>query len=498
MDLVTADGRRYTLKPGINVVGRSMDSDIPLDDGSMSRHHAELQWNGQQCFLVDLGSTNGTFVENQRLASGHTAAVLPGMQLRFGPNLCATLEPGLPSAARAVLGSSRGGPTAAPGLPAPAAAYAPVPAAQAGVRAASGSGFSLFFRAFDVALDPHKIGLAFAGLLLSMLVTAFFLWVMREAAAVSAALEIGTGLVGAGCVWLLLAFTAGTLSRLALAELGEGRRVAVRAALHYTMQNLLSFLLSPLLLLLGIVLVIVAEGILLLVGRIDTVGEIVVALAFLPLVLLNLGLLIIAMFGTGLTFPIVADRGGSTIDTLRQVLRFVRHVPGRLIAYTLVAALISLFLFLAAFYLVFAASSGTALLAEMGMEPAKFVSVFIGLSPGDIASGLLFDNLGLLGHTPPGSYRIAQIIFGLASSVLAMLALTIPQLFYLVSASAVYLNLRHDLPEPVPAARGWQAYRAPAGGPGQEHAAVPKVCLSCGSLLAYDQTYCPHCGQMQR
>ncbi|MBN1658495.1 MAG: FHA domain-containing protein [Anaerolineae bacterium] len=485
MELVTADGRRYIVKVGRSIVGRSLDSDIPLDDGAMSRHHAELQWNGQQCFLVDLGSTNGTFVEGQQLAPGQATMVLPGMQIRFGPNLSVTLVPGQAPA-----------PQAAPGAApvSPAVGYPESP------QAAHSGGLDLFFQAFDVALHPRKLGVAFAGLLLSMVVSAFFLWVLREAGEVSAALEIGMGLVGIGCVWLIYTLTAGTISRLVLVELGQAQRIDVRAALRYTVQNLLTFLLSPLLLLMGIVLVVVIEGILLLIGRIEAIGEIVVALAFLPLVLLNLGLLVVAMFGTTLTFPIIADRGGSIADTLRRVLGFVRHTPARLIGYTLVAALVSLFLFLVAFYLIFTASSATALLAEMGMEPAKFVSVFVGLSlnPNDIASGLLLDNLGLFGYAPPASYRIAQILFALASSALIMLAVTVPQLFYLASVCAVYLNLGQDLPEAGPAGIDWQTRPESGATPRQEHPADQKLCWSCGSALAYDQSYCPYCGQMQR
>ncbi|MBN1657680.1 MAG: FHA domain-containing protein, partial [Anaerolineae bacterium] len=211
MELVTTDGRRFPLKMGTNVVGRSMDSTIPLDDASMSRQHAELRWNGQECVVVDLGSTNGTFLENHRLPPGQPVAVQPGMALRFGPDLTATIEPGQPFAPTAYASPAFGRPGSE--------------------QAGRGAGFDLFFRAFDVALDLRKLGVAFAGLLLSMIVAAFFVWVMSQAAEVSEALAIATGLVGGIAVWILFTLTAGTLSRLVLVELAEGRREDVRAAL---------------------------------------------------------------------------------------------------------------------------------------------------------------------------------------------------------------------------------------------------------------------------
>lgn len=45
-------------------VGRLPDSDLLLDDPSVSKRHAVLKWDpdAQRCTLQDLGSTNGTFL----------------------------------------------------------------------------------------------------------------------------------------------------------------------------------------------------------------------------------------------------------------------------------------------------------------------------------------------------------------------------------------------------------------------------------------------------
>lgn len=61
--------REYVLKPGKTTIGRKSDSDIPLPDESASRNHSELHLDpsDQSIVLVDVGSTNGTFVNRERV-----------------------------------------------------------------------------------------------------------------------------------------------------------------------------------------------------------------------------------------------------------------------------------------------------------------------------------------------------------------------------------------------------------------------------------------------
>jgi pSer/pThr/pTyr-binding forkhead associated (FHA) protein len=61
------DGRDVTLERGVTVIGRSSGCDIVLDDPNVSRRHAEVRRLGEGYSLVDLGSTNGTEVNGQRV-----------------------------------------------------------------------------------------------------------------------------------------------------------------------------------------------------------------------------------------------------------------------------------------------------------------------------------------------------------------------------------------------------------------------------------------------
>jgi Protein of unknown function (DUF3662)/Inner membrane component of T3SS, cytoplasmic domain len=58
-------GSTYELRTPVTLLGRGTDCDLRLVDTGVSRHHAELRVEDDQVVLVDLGSTNGTFVNGQ-------------------------------------------------------------------------------------------------------------------------------------------------------------------------------------------------------------------------------------------------------------------------------------------------------------------------------------------------------------------------------------------------------------------------------------------------
>lgn len=60
-------GRRYYIHGADMVVGRSKTSGIIVQDDSVSRAHAHLIIDGDQMAIEDIGSANGTFVNNRRI-----------------------------------------------------------------------------------------------------------------------------------------------------------------------------------------------------------------------------------------------------------------------------------------------------------------------------------------------------------------------------------------------------------------------------------------------
>lgn len=67
------------------IIGRSNNNDIVLDHTDISRHHARLEQTPSGWRILDLGSTNGTYVENIPLLKGVSVAFSVGKTVRLGP-----------------------------------------------------------------------------------------------------------------------------------------------------------------------------------------------------------------------------------------------------------------------------------------------------------------------------------------------------------------------------------------------------------------------------
>ena len=63
-------GSKFFLDTDSTVVGRHPDSDIFLDDITVSRRHAEIRRGARGFELHDVGSLNGTYVNRERVEEG--------------------------------------------------------------------------------------------------------------------------------------------------------------------------------------------------------------------------------------------------------------------------------------------------------------------------------------------------------------------------------------------------------------------------------------------
>jgi diguanylate cyclase (GGDEF)-like protein len=59
-------GRRYLLDKEVVTLGRGRENDIVLPSDCVSRRHARLERRDEAVFVVDLASTNGTFINDER------------------------------------------------------------------------------------------------------------------------------------------------------------------------------------------------------------------------------------------------------------------------------------------------------------------------------------------------------------------------------------------------------------------------------------------------
>lgn len=76
-----AKGARFLIDQNQSSIGRSTDSQIFLDDVTVSRKHAAIEVEGGVFTLIDLGSLNGTYLNNQSVAK---SALKTGDEIQIG------------------------------------------------------------------------------------------------------------------------------------------------------------------------------------------------------------------------------------------------------------------------------------------------------------------------------------------------------------------------------------------------------------------------------
>jgi pSer/pThr/pTyr-binding forkhead associated (FHA) protein len=74
-------GSRFLLDRSTTSAGRHPDSDIFLDDVTVSRRHAEFRREGGEFVVVDVGSLNGTYVNREPV---DTAVLANGDEVQIG------------------------------------------------------------------------------------------------------------------------------------------------------------------------------------------------------------------------------------------------------------------------------------------------------------------------------------------------------------------------------------------------------------------------------
>ncbi len=109
-------GRKdFALETGPVLIGRKTDADLRIPVAEVSRAHCEIIVEGDDVKLRDLGSSNGTFVNQQKVSR---ATLKPGDQITIGPVVFTLQVNGVPS----VISPMPQAPPAKKPVPAPAPA----------------------------------------------------------------------------------------------------------------------------------------------------------------------------------------------------------------------------------------------------------------------------------------------------------------------------------------------------------------------------------------
>jgi len=74
----------FSILPGETILGRSKDANIVLSDQSVSRVHATFSSINGRVQIVDNGSSNGTYVDGERLTSNSPVEIVDGSVIKFG------------------------------------------------------------------------------------------------------------------------------------------------------------------------------------------------------------------------------------------------------------------------------------------------------------------------------------------------------------------------------------------------------------------------------
>ena len=112
-------GQRFPLGLDTVTLGRTPDNLVQLQSARASRKHCEIRVQAGQIVLIDLNSSNGTYLNAQRVA---TQTLQPGDEISIGDEAYVVVRPGqAPAAARATAGPV----ASAPAMPAPAAPLPP-------------------------------------------------------------------------------------------------------------------------------------------------------------------------------------------------------------------------------------------------------------------------------------------------------------------------------------------------------------------------------------
>ena len=106
------NGRTHELNVDTTTIGRVEDNTFQIADASVSSHHCEILLRGSEVVIKDLGSTNGSFINGEKISE---SVLKPGQTLKLGQIELQLVPDGAPMPQP----KAPGAPAPAPSAPAP-------------------------------------------------------------------------------------------------------------------------------------------------------------------------------------------------------------------------------------------------------------------------------------------------------------------------------------------------------------------------------------------
>lgn len=304
----------------------------------------------------------------------------------------------------------------------------------------------LILEALDVAVEPVKLTVAAIGLLGTLVVAAviFVLSVIVDSMTPDfSPTAFFLRILAVLAFWALSGLIVGALTRMSYADLTGDVSSHWRAAVQYSLRHWAANLFGPLFLAIGVAIVVGIEAIVFGFARIPFLGELIFAVLFLPVSLLNILLFVLLIFGSILLYPAIAVDGYGLASAPPKVVSLVRHHLGSVVATMLLAAGVA---FLATVLVVAVATGAlllTAAISTLGMGPDKTGEIlgptFQAIAQGPQGLFLSFvAAVGVEASTP--TVVVARIVVSLAILMLFAAVYALPATFMLATACSLYLS----------------------------------------------------------
>lgn len=88
-------GQEFVITLGVSAIGRGAQCEIVIPGTHLSRQHAEFELHDGQLKIRDLGSANGSFVNDNRIEANQPVRLVPGDRLRFDVYSFQVVGPGM-------------------------------------------------------------------------------------------------------------------------------------------------------------------------------------------------------------------------------------------------------------------------------------------------------------------------------------------------------------------------------------------------------------------